>query len=202
MPRFAPAGPPPSSLRMARVRKITIAALAVALAAIALGVAAPWNAAADGGSRSAYGNGGDRTALASGGFARRLLRLQNSERRRRGLSHLSVSSSLDRAARRHARDMVRSHYFGHVSHGGGTVVNRVASTPYGRAGRFAASENLFWWSVPRSASAVVNAWMGSAVHRANVLGSFRHFGIAVVMRSPYGRGGVTVVGVYARHIGR
>jgi uncharacterized protein YkwD len=131
------------------------------------------------------------------GFARQVLRLQNAERRRHGLRRLAVSRSLNRASRRHARDMVRRHYFGHFSRGGRNVVDRVASTRYGRKRGFAVQENLYWWSPKRSAAAVVRAWMSSAVHRANLLnGGWRQFGVGVVMRSPDGRGGVTVVGVY------
>jgi uncharacterized protein YkwD len=133
-----------------------------------------------------------------GGFAGKVLRRQNAVRRSHGLRRLRASRALNGAARRHARDMVRSHYFGHVSRSGHDVVDRVRSTPYGH-GRFAVQENLYWWSARRSPSAVVTAWMGSAVHRANVLHrGFRQFGAAVVMRSPFGRGGVTVVGVYGK----
>jgi uncharacterized protein YkwD len=96
--------------------------------------------------------------------------------------------------------MVRHHYFGHFSRSGRSVVDRVGATRYGRGRYFAANENLYWWSTRRSAAAVVGAWMGSAVHRANVLHPrMRQFGIAVVRHSPFGRGGVTVVGVYATH---
>jgi uncharacterized protein YkwD len=131
------------------------------------------------------------------GFARQVLRLQNAERRRHGLRKLAVNRSLNRASRRHARDMVRRHYFGHFSRAGRNVVDRVRSTTYGSGRGFAVQENLYWWSPKRSAAAVVRAWMSSAVHRANLLnGRWRQFGVGVVMRSPDGRGGVTVVGVY------
>jgi uncharacterized protein YkwD len=130
-------------------------------------------------------------------FTRRLLRLHNAERRRHGLPALRTSRKLRRAARKHARDMVRRHYFGHVSFGGRNVVDRVASTRYGRRTGFLAQENLFWWSGRRSAAAVLGAWLGSPAHRANVLhGGVRQFGVGVVRRSPFGGGGVTVVGVY------
>jgi len=138
-------------------------------------------------------------AASSGSFAGALLRIQNSTRHRYGLRRLGVSRDLTRAARRHARDMVRGHYFGHVSHGGHDVVDRVGATGYGRK-RFSVQENLYWWSRRRSAAAVIDAWMGSAVHRANILHrGWREFGIAVLPRSPFGRGGVTVVCVYGSH---
>jgi uncharacterized protein YkwD len=99
--------------------------------------------------------------------------------------------------------MVRGHYFGHVSRGGRDVVDRVAGTSYGRRARFTVQENLYWWNRRRSPAAVVSAWMGSSVHKANVLHpGFRQVGVATVMRSPYRRGGVTVVAVYGSRFGR
>jgi uncharacterized protein YkwD len=99
--------------------------------------------------------------------------------------------------------MVRRHYFGHVSRSGRNVVDRVATTNYSRGARFVVQENLYWWSRKRSPASVLTAWMGSAVHRANILNpGWRQFGVATVMRSPYGRGGVTVVEVFGTRYGR
>ena len=166
---------------MARIRPIGIAFLAAVLVAIP----APQSA------------GAPAVERASGGFTRVLVRLHNSQRAHHGLRHLRVSTALRRAARRHARDMVRRHYFGHVSRAGSDVVDRVAVTNYGHGAGFAVQENLFWWSTRRSPSAVLNAWLASAPHRANVMGGrWRQVGIAAVMHSPYGGGGVTVVAVY------
>jgi uncharacterized protein YkwD len=137
---------------------------------------------------------GARTAGRS--FARTLFRLQDAERRRHGLTGLAPNRQLTRAARRHARDMVRRHYFGHFSPANRDVVDRVASTGYNR-GRFAAQENLYWWKPRRRPVVVLRAWMASATHRANILNpAWDHFGLATVMRSPFGGGGITVVGVY------
>jgi uncharacterized protein YkwD len=129
-------------------------------------------------------------------FVRALLRLQNAERRRHGLRGLPRSAKLTRAARRHARDMVRRRYFGHVSPEQRDVVDRVASTGY-QHGRFAAQENLYWWNPRRSPGTVLRAWMASAAHRANILNpAWDHASLATVMRSPFGGGGITVVGVF------
>ena len=171
-----------------------------AVAAVVLCLVAPGPVGTGELARASDTGGGAGNAVAARrarGFARQMLRLQNTERRRHGLRRLAVSRSLNRTARRHARDMVRRHYFGHVSLGGRDVVDRVASTGYGRRRGFAVQENLYWWSPQRSARTVVRAWMSSAVHRANLLnGRWRQFGVGVMMRSPNGRRGVTVVGVY------
>jgi uncharacterized protein YkwD len=138
------------------------------------------------------------TAQSAKRFARKLARLQNAQRRRHGLRRLPSSGQLRHAARRHARDMVRRHYFGHVSPARRDVVDRVGATGFNR-GRFAAQENLYWWKPRQSPGAVLSAWMASAAHRSNILNPrWSHFGLAVVMRSPFGGGGITVVGVYGR----
>jgi uncharacterized protein YkwD len=165
-----------------------LAALAVALSVAGLSV--PQNAGADDAARVTGG---------PAGFARTLARLQNAERRRHGLRSLAPNRKLARAARRHARDMIRRHYFGHVSPAHRDVVDRVASTGYNRGRRFAAQENLYWWKPSRSPSVVLSAWMASATHRANILNpAWSHFAVATVMRSPFGGGGITVVGVFGR----
>lgn len=183
------------SFHMTRVPQILAA---IVLASLVLWLGAPTSAVA-GGSPALTSPAGwtDVVAARARGFARQLWRLQNAERRRHGLRRLKMSRDLKRAGRRHARDMVRRHYFGHVSRGGRDVVDRVASTRYGDKTGFTVQENLYWWSPRRSAATVLRAWMRSPVHRANVLhGGWHQFGIGVVMRSPYRRGGVTVVGVY------
>jgi uncharacterized protein YkwD len=130
-------------------------------------------------------------------FARSVLRLQNRQRRAHGLRSLRPSRKLRRAANRHARDMVRRHYFGHVSFGGRTVVDRVGRAGYGR--RFRAGENLFYVVSSRPSPAqVVAAWMASPPHRHQILNpAWREVGIGTTMRPPFGgRGGVTAVGVF------
>ena len=165
-----------------------LAALAVALCAA--GLSLPQSAGAD--HRA-------QVTAARSGFAGTLSRLQNAVRRQHGLPPLPQNRKLARAARRHARDMIRRHYFGHVSPARRDVVDRVASTGYNRGRHFAAQENLYWWKPRQSPTVVLRAWMNSATHRANILNpSWSHFGLATMMRSPFGGGGITVVGVFGR----
>jgi uncharacterized protein YkwD len=137
-------------------------------------------------------------------FAHAVLCVQNRQRQAFGLRPLRASPKLSRAATRHARDMVRRNYFGHVSFGGGTVVDRVGRTGYAR--RFAAGENIFYGLPPRQSPAqVVAAWMASAGHRHQILNpAWREVGIGTVMRPPFkARRGVTVVAVFgSRRAGR
>ena len=130
-------------------------------------------------------------------FAHAVVCLQNRQRRAHGLRPLRASRSLKRAAVKHARDMVRRNYFGHVSFGGRTVVDRVGRSGYSR--RFAAGENIFYGLPPRPSPAqVVSAWMASPGHRHQILNPAWHeVGIGAIMRPPFrARGGVTVVAVF------
>jgi uncharacterized protein YkwD len=189
-------------MHVARARNLACGLLAaITVALLVAGVGVPEIARAGETTCATGATCADARAAArrSSRVARKLARLQNAERRRHGLRRLPSHRKLARAARRHARDMIRKHYFEHVSRGNRNVVDRVAATGYNRGGRFAAQENLYWWNPRRSAAEVLQAWMASPPHRANILGpNWDHFGLAVVLRSPFGRGGITVVGVFGR----
>jgi uncharacterized protein YkwD len=111
----------------------------------------------------------------------------NAERARYGLAPLRLNKKLSRAARRHARDMVRRDYFSHDTLGGGTFVDRIRRTGYFRGARtWSVGENLAWGSHKRSAPrAITGMWMNSAGHRANILStSFREVGIGLALGAP------------------
>jgi uncharacterized protein YkwD len=117
--------------------------------------------------------------------------LLNRERRAHGLRRLRSNGRLARAARRHARDMVRRHYFSHFSPSGASFMDRIRRTGYlSRARSWFAGENLAWGSRDRATPrAIVRSWMNSPPHRANILqGAFREIGVGVVPGSPRGRG--------------
>ena len=115
----------------------------------------------------------------------------NAERDRYGLSPLKLNRKLSKAARRHARDMVRRDYFAHDSLGGGTFVDRIRHAGYMKgANAWSVGENLAWGSHDRAAPrAITEMWMTSAGHRANILSaSFREVGIGLAIGAPGGRG--------------
>ncbi|HEX8082746.1 MAG TPA: CAP domain-containing protein [Solirubrobacteraceae bacterium] len=129
-----------------------------------------------------------RAGLAEFGDA--ILCLVNAERTARGLRALRLHSRLTRASRDHAVDMVRNLYFAHDSRDGRTVLDRVKATGYGGRRGALVGENLGWgsgdYSTPQS---VVDGWMTSAGHRANILHrGFRQIGVGVVYGSPRDRG--------------
>jgi uncharacterized protein YkwD len=116
----------------------------------------------------------------------------NAQRERYGLPPLRLNKRLSRAARRHARDMVRRDYFSHDSLGGGTFVDRIRRTGYLTGVRsWTVGENLAWGTDSRSAPrAITTMWMNSPGHRANILSaSFREVGIGLVIGAPGVSGG-------------
>jgi uncharacterized protein YkwD len=117
--------------------------------------------------------------------------LINAERRSRGLARLRSNRRLARAALAHSRDMVKRSYFAHNSLSGASFIDRIKRRRYmsGRA-RWTVGENLAWGSGSRATPReIVDAWMRSPGHRANVLArQFRDIGIGVALGSPRSSG--------------
>lgn len=85
--------------------------------------------------------------------------------------------------------MVASQFFSHVSPGGSTLTVRVRKTAYlNGTSSWSLGENLAWGSRGRaSPRAIVNAWMNSPGHRANILSrQFRDIGIGIAIGTPAG----------------
>ncbi len=128
--------------------------------------------------------------------------LHDSERGRHGMRRdLRWNRDLSRAAVKHARDMVRRHYFEHVSPNGRDHMDRIAAGGYRpSAGTWSAGENLFFSHGRTTPRQLFSAWMHSSAHRANILRSgWRDFGLGVVQTSPFGEpDGLTVVVLFGK----
>ena len=127
--------------------------------------------------------------------AESIVAAMNAERRQRGLRELRLDPRLNAAAADRTRDMFAKGYFNHVAPDGTQPFVWVRNHHY----RYATiGENLA--DGYRSARAVVDGWMRSPGHRANVLGnSFQDVGLSIVRGSPTRRtNGYTVVAIYAR----
>lgn len=101
-----------------------------------------------------------------------VLALVNKARAQNGLGKLTLSSELNAVAEIRAKEIVKS--FSHTRPNGTScfTVLKENGVSYRSAG-----ENLAYGQ--KSASAVMNAWMNSSGHRANILGkSFGKIGIA------------------------
>jgi uncharacterized protein YkwD len=115
----------------------------------------------------------------------------NKERERRGLHKLDVTTSLNRAAQDHTEYMRRHHCFDHECRGERTLDSRLKHTNYLKSGMtsWTYGENIAWGGghlgTPK---AMVNAWMHSSGHRANILnGRFRDLGMGFEKGSPSSR---------------
>ncbi|HEU5162914.1 MAG TPA: CAP domain-containing protein [Thermoanaerobaculia bacterium] len=118
----------------------------------------------------------------------------NAHRAAYGLAPLSLERRLSAAADDRADDMFEEGYFAHIGPDGRSPFLAVTANGY----RYrTVGENLAVGY--RSARAIVDGWMRSPGHRANILSpDYRDVGIALHDGSPVrGYGGPTVVAMYA-----
>jgi uncharacterized protein YkwD len=106
-----------------------------------------------------------------------IIDLVNQERLAAGRAALSVNTRLVEAAAHHATNMVLFDTMAHTLPGSDapTLADRLQQAGYAYS---AAGENIAW-NYP-SAQAVMDAWMNSSGHRANILStSYTEIGVAV-----------------------
>ena len=130
-----------------------------------------------------------------------ILCLLNSERAAKGMPALHLNKALSRAAKAWANKMVASRFFAHES-GRSTPLSRIKKTGYIK-GSWSIGENIAWGSgslaTPR---AIVNGWMHSPGHRANILhAAFRDIGLGIKLGAPGAglNGGATYVNDFGKH---
>jgi uncharacterized protein YkwD len=124
---------------------------------------------------------------ASAALEQSVLCLINERRAVAGVSPVKLNPKLGQAAARHSNDMVQAGFFSHTSPDGSTFIDRITATGYTRGARsWLVGENLVWGSGGLSTPAsLVEAWMDSPPHRANLLrGRFREIGLAGVRGTP------------------
>jgi len=113
-----------------------------------------------------------------------LLRAMDGVRTSHGLAPLRLDYRLERVARSHSLSMLRGHYFSHGSFAARLRASGAAGPIFG--------EDLAWG--PASASWIVNAWLTSPEHRANLLRpGFRRVGVGAVIGRFEGSAGAMVV---------
>ena len=114
-------------------------------------------------------------------YEKEVVRLVNAERAKQGLSALEYDWQLSRVARYKSEDMQKNNYFSHTSPTYGSPFNMMKS--FGITYR-TAGENIA--KGYRSPAAVVDGWMNSPGHRANILNSsFTHIGVGYVEGGNY-----------------
>ena len=95
-------------------------------------------------------------------YVEQVVALVNIERAKAGLPALTMSEDLNRAAQIRAKEIVQS--FSHTRPNGSSFSSVLKENGISYRG---AGENIAWGQ--RTPEAVVNAWMNSAGHRANIL---------------------------------
>lgn len=114
-------------------------------------------------------------------YEKEVVRLVNLERTSRGLKALEQDWQLTRVARYKSEDMKDNSYFSHTSPTYGSPFNMMKN--FGISYR-TAGENIARGQ--KTSAAVVNAWMNSSGHRANILNSsFTHIGVGYVASGNY-----------------
>ena len=141
---------------MSRIKKIVFAALAAAAVTGAAGAVHL--------DRPVQGSSSVSAGIQSSSAASEVVRLTNSARSQNGYAALVEDGALSEAAAVRAREIARS--FSHTRPSGASFSSALSESgvSYLRAG-----ENIA--SGQKSASEVVNAWMNSPGHRANILNS-------------------------------
>jgi len=131
-----------------------------------------------------------------------ILCLVNGERIDNSLPVLNHDSRLDQSATGMCKRMVAEQFFSHETPDGKTVVDRVEPTGYiPDSGDWVVGENLAWGSGALSTpQAIVNGWMNSPGHRANILANdYKDIGLAACNGSP--QAGHTGGTVYVNNFG-
>ena len=114
-------------------------------------------------------------------YENEVIRLVNAIRVENGLTPLRAHWELSRVARYKSQDMKDNRYFSHTSPTYGSPFQMIKS--FGLSYR-SAGENIARGQ--RTPQEVVNAWMNSAGHRANILNaSFTHIGVGYVADGHY-----------------
>jgi len=103
-----------------------------------------------------------------------VIQLTNKARAKDGCGPLRFDARLRTAARRHSADMGLNDYFSHTSRNGDTFADRIEVAGYPHPG----AENIARGY--QTAAEVMDGWMNSAGHRANILNcGLRTIGVGV-----------------------
>jgi uncharacterized protein YkwD len=134
-----------------------------------------------------------------------VLCLVNHVRAQHNEAPLAPDTALQRAAEGHDADMISADYFEHVSPTGVTPVDRVRASGYIPSDEvgYVVGENLAWGTLSLATpQAIVDAWLASPGHLANILESrYQETGIAIVASVPASLSGGSAGATYAQEFG-
>lgn len=111
----------------------------------------------------------------------RVLVLVNAEREKAGCAPLTENAKLTKAAQDHSQDMADHKNMSHTGSDGSSMSDRLARVGY--TFRSAGENVAYGYSTPES---VMDGWMNSAGHRANILNcGFKEIGIGLAQPGHY-----------------
>jgi uncharacterized YkwD family protein len=114
-------------------------------------------------------------------FEQQVVDLTNSERAKNGLPALKVDPTLSKMAHEKARDMSANNYISHTSPTYGSPFDMMKQ--FGITYNYAGENIAMGQQTPQE---VVNAWMNSAGHRANILNAnYNYIGVGYVAQGNY-----------------
>jgi uncharacterized protein YkwD len=164
----------------------------LALALVALGLAAP-PLTADAEASACPGADTKPANLSANEARKAIICLVNRKRDNAGLGSLDRDRRLQKAAQRHNERMHGNGCFAHQCPGEGGLDARLRDVGYLSDGlrRWSYAENIAWGRKGRGTpSSVVDAWMHSSGHRANILSrDFRDLGVGFAAGTPSSKGG-------------
>lgn len=173
--------------RLRTLLRFFVSAAALAVLALVLTTAAPADAKnKQKGGACAYSQA-EPAELSYDQASESIRCLVNKRRAKAGMGGLAANGKLNDAALKHTDFMVDHGCFAHDCSGEATMVSRIKATGYlDGAMAWSVGENIAWGEENLGSPAnIVNAWMNSAGHRANILNkSFDDIGIGVVGGTP------------------
>ncbi|MDD5937965.1 MAG: SafA/ExsA family spore coat assembly protein [Clostridiales bacterium] len=114
-------------------------------------------------------------------YEQEVIRLVNEIRAQNGLKALSANWELSRVARYKSQDMADNRYFSHTSPTYGSPSQMIRA--FGLTFRASGENIAYGQTTPQQ---VVNAWMNSSGHRANILStSYTQIGVGYAARGNY-----------------
>jgi len=114
-------------------------------------------------------------------YEQEVIRLVNGIRAENGLKPLEYHWELSRVARYKSQDMKDNRYFSHTSPVYGSPSQMIRN--FGISYRMAGENIAYGYATPQ---AVVNGWMNSSGHRANILNpNYTHIGVGYVPSGSY-----------------
>jgi uncharacterized protein YkwD len=117
--------------------------------------------------------------------------LLNKRRAGAGMGSLDYNNKLEAASARHTKYMLKHSCFSHQCSGEASMTTRIKSTGYLNGARsWQVGENIAWGEGSLGTpSAIVQAWMNSPGHRANILSpSYDEIGVGVAGGRPNAAG--------------